>query len=164
MTDKQTHKYPRHWMPLSEISVDDFNPIHQDVVNATMDQYNCTDHEARVILEQEHRKARYWVNDLYQVMVAPCGPEDKMLHINIRRRDGAMFKDWRHFQQIKNEVAGEEREALEIYPRESRKVDTSNKWHLWVLPEGATFGMGWFERDVQYDENRFVPGLRQRPL
>jgi hypothetical protein len=87
-----------------------------------------------------------------------------MMHINIRRRDGSMFKDWRHFQQIKNEVAGPEREALEIYPAESRKVDTSNKWHLWVLPEGATFGLGWVQRDVSYTENRNVPGMRQRPL
>jgi hypothetical protein len=157
-------KTPRHWKPLSEISVDDFNPIRQEVVNVTMEQYKCTENEARMILEHEHRSARYWVNDLYQVMVAPCGPKNKMLHINIRRRDGGMFKDWRHFQQIKNEVAGPEREAVEIYPRESRLVDTSNKWHLWVAPEGATVDLGWFERDVQFEENRDVPGMRQRPL
>ena len=75
-----------------------------------------------------------------------------------------MIKDWRHFQQIKNEIAGEEREAVEIYPAESRKVDTSNKWHLWVLPEGEKVNLGWKDRDVQYGELRGVPGLRQRPL
>ena len=116
------------------------------------------------MLDREHAKARYFVNDIYQVQVAVCGPEDSCLHINIRRRDGGMIKDWRHFQEIKNQIAGPEREAVEIYPAESRKVDTSNKWHLWVLPVGAYFGLGWVNRDVQYEENRNVPGMRQRPL
>lgn len=46
-------------------------------------------------------------------------------------------------QQIKNEVIGEQREAVEIYPAESRKVDFTNTTHLWVLPEGdmVPFGM-----------------------
>jgi len=94
----------------------------------------------------------------------PVGPDGSMLHINIRRRDGGMFKDWRHFQQIKNEVAGPEREAFEMYPAESRLVDTSNKWHLWVLPEGVQMQVGWDKRDVQYETNNDVPGLRQRAL
>jgi len=75
-----------------------------------------------------------------------------------------MFKDWRHFQQIKNEICGPEREGFEVYPAESRLVDTSNKWHLWVLLLGTTLPVGWNERDVQYEEHRSVPGMRQRPL
>jgi hypothetical protein len=89
-----------------------------------------------------------------------------MTHICIRRLDGACdIRDWRHFQQIKNEICGEEREGFELYPRESRKVDTSNKFHIWVLPDGISMSaVGWLERDVQYDERKNVPGMRQRTL
>jgi hypothetical protein len=135
-----------------------------EIIREAAQHYGIDEAEARELLDAEHAKARYFINDLYQVQATPCGPEHSCLHLNIRRRDGSMFKDWRHFQQIKNEIAGEEREAVEIYPAESRKVDTSNKWHLWVLPEGAQFGLGWVTRDVNYDECRDVPGMRQRPL
>jgi hypothetical protein len=156
--------HPRHWRPLIRINRDDFKPIPSELLAYTMREYNLDEAAAIALLNKEHDKCVFWINDLYQVAVTPCGPDDQCLHINIRRRDGGMFKDWRHFQQIKNEVAGPEREALEIYPAESRKVDSSNKWHLWVLPEGSQFGLGWTERDVSYNECRNVPGMRQRPL
>lgn len=155
---------PRYWKPLTEIPHDDFKPTPPELVRETMSHYKIDEAQARAWLERDHAKCRYFVNYLYQVAVAPCGPEDSCLHLNIRRRDGTMVKDWRHFQQIKNEIAGPEREAVEIYPAESRKVDTSNKWHLWVLPEGTQFGLGWEKRDVTYQEFRGVPGMRQRPL
>jgi hypothetical protein len=156
---------PRYWTPLQEISVDDFTPVRPEIIKESMNHYGITAEEAKAMLAREHAKGRYFVNDLYQVQLTPCGPDDSCYQINIRRRDGAAhLRDWRHFQQIKNEVVGEEREALELYPAESRKVDTSNKWHLWVLPEGVAFGLGWMDRDVQYEESRDVPGMRQRPL
>jgi len=37
-----------------------------------------------------------------------------------------------HFQQIKNEIIGPEYEATELYPAESRLVDSSEEYHLWV--------------------------------
>ena len=154
---------PRHWKPLQLVK--EFKPIRREIVEETMNGYKIDETAARALLDAEHAKCQYWINDLYQVQVAPCGPDNSMLHLCIRRIDGGMFKDWRHFQQIKNEIAGEEREAIELYPRESRKVDTTNKWHLWVMPEGASMdGIGWQERDVSYEENRNVPGLRQRAL
>jgi len=156
---------PRYWRPLRRLGPSDLMPIRQEVVDATMAGYGIDEAAARAMLDREHAKCTLYVNDLYQVQVAPCGPDNRMLHICIRRRDGGMFKDWRHFQQIKNEVAGPEREAIELYPRESRLVDQANKWHLWVMPEGESMdGVGWQQRDVQYEENRNVPGLRQRPL
>ena len=154
---------PRHWTPLKEAPHDLFKE-RPEVVAACMEQYGMAEAEAKALLQRDHDRSRYYVNDIYQVQVQPTGREDRMLHINIRRRDGGMFKDWRHFQQIKNEIAGPEREAVEIYPAESRKVDTTNKWHLWVFPEGMKVELGWADRDVQYIENRGVPGIRQRPL
>ena len=155
---------PRYWQPLVEASHVEFRPIRPEVVAETVRHYGITEADARAWLDEDHARSCYFVNDLYQVQVSPCGRDGKMLHLNIRRRDGGLFKDWRHLQEIKNQIAGPEREAVEIYPAESRKVDTSNKWHLWVFPEGVKVELGWPERDVQYNENRDVPGLRQRPL
>lgn len=155
---------PRYWRPLVKLLPDEtFTRI--EVVRETMQHYNIDEAAARKILEDEHARGETYVNELYQVVVTPTGPDKMMLHINIRRRDGAAVFDWRHMQQIKNELAGEEREAFQIFPCESKKVDTSNKYHLFVLPEGVRFdGIGWSERDVTYEENRDVPGLRQRAL
>lgn len=155
---------PRHWKPLVKAPREVFKPHRAEVIMETMRAYGIDNAAAVKLLDDEFAKCTMYLNELYQVQVMPCGPDNAMLHICIRRRDGGMFKDWRHFQQIKNEVAGEEREAFEMYPAESRKVDASNKWHLWVLPEGVSMDVGWQERDVQYTEHRNVPGLRQRSL
>jgi hypothetical protein len=120
----------------------------------------------KVIMDEERREA-IWVNEKYQVAVArfehpklgPC------MQINIRRRDGkVLFRDWRDFQEIKNQLAGPECEGVEIYPAESRKVDTSNKYHIWcVLDENLRIPFGWDERDV-HNAVSDLPGHRQRPL
>ena len=157
---------PRHWQPLRKMSTDEFHPTRPEVIATVMRMYDCDEAAAHAMMEKLKETCIYYTNNLYQVQVAKCGPEGDMLHICIRRNDGAHdIRDWRHFQQIKNEVAGAEREAFELYPRESRKVDASNKYHLWVLPEGVSMdAVGWTTRDVQYVENKDVPGLRQRSL
>lgn len=78
-----------------------------------------------------------WKNDLYTVFVrkkqifpgVPCS----MTWLSIKRNDKEPCRDWRHFQWIKNQLCGEETEAAEIFPAESRLVDGSNQYHLWVL-------------------------------
>jgi len=155
---------PRHWQPLTKVPSEAFPVEDPKVVAVVMKNYGMTEADARTWLREDHEKATYYLNDLYKVQVSPYAPDNAFLHINISRRDGGMFKDWRHFQQIKNEVAGEEREAVELYPAESRKVDTSNKWHLFVFPEGQRINLGWPKRDVSYSENREAPGIRQRAL
>jgi hypothetical protein len=155
---------PRYWKPLREHPNEAFKMPSKELIAIVMEQYKLDEAAARQFLDDDHTRYRFFINDIYQVQVARTGDNGDFLHLNIRRLDGGMVRDWRHFQQIKNEIAGEEREAIEIFPAESRKVDTSNKWHLWVLPEGAVVNLGWGERDVQYNELRGVPGLRQRPL
>lgn len=109
-----------------------------------------------------------WVNEEYQVTVRYLGDEGKasVLHLSIKRRAGGPAHDWRELQAIKNEVAGWEREAIEIYPSESRLVDQANQTHLWVLRDGESIGVGWPNRDVKTDEERKaelakVIGVRQ---
>jgi hypothetical protein len=73
-----------------------------------------------------------YVNDLYSVFVRELG--HGALHISFHRHNRAAIRDWRHFQAIKNEVAGPERLAVEVFPPESQLTDTSNEYHLWVFP------------------------------
>lgn len=65
--------------------------------------------------------------------------------ISIRRHDWKPCLDWRDKQAIKNQIAGPECEAAEVYPAESRVVDTSNWSHLWVLPLSERFSFGFIE-------------------
>jgi hypothetical protein len=85
--------------------------------------------------------AVFWKNELYAVAV--YDEQDGITHITVQRLDGTPARDWRHLQQIKNEVIGPEREAVELYPAQSRVVDLTNTTHLWVFPEGVQvpFGM-----------------------
>lgn len=68
--------------------------------------------------------------------------EDGSMHISFKRNDRSAVRDWRHFQAIKNEVAGPEREAIELFPPESQLMDGANEYHMWVLPEGQQSPLG----------------------
>jgi len=69
--------------------------------------------------------------------------------------------DWRDLQRIKNELLGPEREACELFPAESRLVDTNNQYHLFVLPEGSAFPFGYANRDVS-DQGALAEGLNHK--
>ena len=96
-----------------------------------------------------------WANDLYQVVVTYMGGEDEgrdgFMHLSMKRHDRHPMADWRHYQAIKNEIAGPEREGVEIFPAESRLVDSANEYHLWVFPEGYFIEFGFTDRLVSSD-------------
>ena len=69
-----------------------------------------------------------WVNDKYQVNVTE---RENHVWLSIKRRDKQPIHDWRDLQEIKNQILGAECEAVEIYPAESRRVDSANQYHLW---------------------------------
>lgn len=72
--------------------------------------------------------------------------------------------DWRDLQAIKNELVGPEHEAIELYPAESRLVDTANQYHLWVLKDPSQrIPVGWTQRLVM-DHDPADTSIRQRPL
>jgi len=111
-------------------------------------------------MEREARLQEIWVNDIYQVNILRGENCDGYIHhpqlkgkcdyISIKTHNKEAVRDWRHFQQIKNELVGEHREAIEIFPSEDRLVDTANQYHLWVLPEGFIPAFGFTERLVNY--------------
>jgi hypothetical protein len=81
--------------------------------------------------------------------------------LSIRRVDRKAIRDWRHLQRIKNDVAGPEVEAIELFPAESRLVDTANQYWLWVLPPAEHVPVG-FEQGRVVSENNDGP-WQQRP-
>lgn len=93
-----------------------------------------------------------WVNNLYQVNVEYL-PDD-MAHVTIRRLDKQPIHNWVHFQRIKNQVLGEDCEAVEIFPKERDLVDAKHHYHLWGYRKGdKTFGLGFTGRNV--DPSRY---------
>jgi len=105
-----------------------------------------------------------WINNIYQVMVMRNFHHDEwpeMIALSIKRRDKQAIRDWRDFQRIKNEIVGPEHEAVELYPAESRLVDSANQYFLFVFTDAkARFPFGFTERFVT-EEASF--GTQQRP-
>lgn len=96
---------------------------------------------------------RIFVNETYMVQVRYTDIDknakmDGWLWLSIKRHDKEVINDWRIMQNIKNAIAGEEREGVELYPAESRLVDTSNQFHIFVLPKGQRFPVGYADRCV----------------
>lgn len=77
----------------------------------------------------------------YQVCLHPGWDGPNSIMIQVCRSDGGSVFDWRHLQQIKNQVCGEEWEAVELFPAESRLRDPSNARYLWCRKEPFPFGM-----------------------
>jgi len=119
----------REWQPLERCA---FNPEYL----ATFRQANL---DAGVPEDQIKPPDQVWTNNLYQVLVTFM--KDKWVHLSIHRHDRRAVRDWRELQAIKNEVLGPERSAIEIFPPESRLVDTSNEYHLWAPAEGVDVDM-----------------------
>jgi len=83
----------------------------------------------------------WWVNCDYVAVLDKLPPDNLVYpgfwHLSIRRQDRQPITDgWQALQNIKNDICGPEREAVELYPAESRRVDAANQYHLWVLPVG----------------------------
>lgn len=74
-------------------------------------------------------------NDQYQVALrrwvsTEGGPD--MIQLSVKRLDREPLHDWRDLQRIKNELTDPEYEGVELYPAESRRVDSANETHLFV--------------------------------
>jgi len=132
-------------------------------VKAIMAKFEIAEDVAREQIERM-RAQRILLSDTYQVNVQDVDCHDfgtKLTWLSIKRRDKAAFHDWRELQQIKNAICGPEREAVEMYPAESRLVDTSNQYHLWVLPDGLKWPFGYMDRMVLTESKH---GAVQRPF
>ena len=105
-----------------------------------------------------------WRNDDYVVLKRDFEHLHlgKCVHLSIRRDDREPVSDWRDKQAIKNQLVGPECEGLELYPAESRLMDSANQYHLWVVCDPTSrVPFGWTERDTF---NESIGGSMQRPL
>ena len=116
-------------------------------------------------LRDQDAGANLFRNSTYQVdmrKVDPIPGYPEITWLSIKRIDKAPVGEerFRDFQEIKNALVGEEAEAVELYPAETRLVDTCNQYHLWVV-NGLQFPFGFSERQVSYVD---VGGSMQKPL
>ena len=115
----------------------------------------------RTVFNQE-----VWENSLYQASVnrkmnKVFGAE--IAEIAITRKDKDAIHDWRHFQQIKNDLVGEDVEAIEIYPNENRLMDTANTYWLYAFPKGYIMPFGFMTpRNIASSERGAMMGATQR--
>lgn len=104
---------------------------------------------------------RAFQNSRYFVHRTPT--ENGGFILSIRNITNDARHDWREFQRIKNELCGDEYEAIELYPAESRLVDTSNQFYCHVIPEGMLVPVGFGERLVMKPRlSDDVSGTNQR--
>ncbi len=105
--------------------------------------------EVRAVAD-EVRKDLIVLNRVYQVYIRKLG--STMVHLSIKRRDKQPLgpERFRDLQRIKSDLVGPECEAVEIYPAESRLVDTSNQYHLWVFSDPT------YRLPFGFDSKRFI--------
>lgn len=83
---------------------------------------------------------------------------DSLPHITT---DGSGDIPWNVKQEIKNEIWGKDRLAIEVFPKEKDLVDVTDCYHIWVLPKGFKLPFGIHPtHDTQCKPvNRGVPKL-----
>lgn len=117
--------------------------------------------------ESARRTEKVYLNDTYQVNVQEIDTKmGRMFWLSIKRRDKEVIRDWRDFQEIKNELVGPENEGVELYPAESRKVDVANQYHMFVMADPRVrFPFGFGARAVADGTGEIgADGTRQRPM
>ena len=142
-------------------------------------KYHMTKQEAKDYLESTKSEEVYQ-NDQYMAFVKKrtgqgrfensdavvgsfAADDQEFSWISFKRIDRKPVKDWRHVQNIKNDILGPEGEAVELYPAESRLTDTANQYHLWGYNNtDIRFPFGFLSRQVSDDAGN-VEGAVQRP-
>jgi hypothetical protein len=99
-----------------------------------------TEETQDLILQMRCQGATYipeqiWVNGLFVVQKDSPPNSWGAVRIMIRWADARPEHNWPLFQRIKNDLFGEHRTALEVYPSEANKSDVANMYWLWILPE-----------------------------
>jgi hypothetical protein len=108
------------------------------------------------------RNSRYQVSIWIEQAPEPFGV---YAHLSIKDHDKSARHDWRDLQRIKNELMGAECDAVEVYPAESKLVDSANQYHLFVFRD-YRLPFGFQSRLVsdgdwrQSKQRPFEPGAR----
>lgn len=153
-------------------------PVSDEIVNDTMKEprellaelagidpksdRRITKKMVRAALQKHFDVGKVFINDKYQVVVHSVAESQQdgsfpaLIHLSIRRLDREPIHDWRDLQEIKNQLVGPDHEAVELYPAESRRADSANQYHLWVLQDSSVqFPFGFTQRYVRGPERSF---------
>jgi len=104
-----------------------------------------------------------FINSRFQVLVYRFNED--YIWLSFKNHQNDTLRDWRDFQRIKNELCGTSCEGIEFYPPESRLVDTSNQYHIFVSKPNVSLGIGYMKRDVittQREVEMIAPKAKQR--
>ena len=156
------------WQKMERVTKRPVLPTWQEVVKASkLYGKEIPKGQAKKFL-RTFEKQECWENNLYRAQVHPTPSLSKgenpwnVTEVSITRVDQEAIHDWRHFQYIKNDIFGDDREAVELYPVEARLMDTANTYWLYVLPEGKIFPFGLTGRHV--NDSWGLAASKQRPL
>jgi len=114
-----------------------------------------------------YQEPEVWGNSIYSAFITR-DDAGNVRHISYHRRDRKAARDWRDTQRLKNDIAGAECEAIELYPAQSRVLDTANEYHLFVFPPGVILPFGWNAQQIAEAEADIAEagdiGGTQRPF
>jgi hypothetical protein len=65
-----------------------------------------------------------------------------MTHLHVRVANRGRAPTWIELQRVKNELVGESRVAVEVFPAETQLVDQADAYHVWVLPDDFELPFG----------------------
>ena len=96
----------------------------------------------------------------------------KVEHVTITRSSGGFLPSsdgsgdftWAEKQQIKNELFGENRVAVEVFPKADRLVDMCDVYHLWVFDKKFDMPFGIHPKEYQKAVNRGSVPLTQEEM
>jgi hypothetical protein len=143
-------------------------PKPTEFISACM-RHGMTRTQAKAMYRMDRGES--WRNDIYVVAlkrpknITPFDGfvlEKGYVWLSIRRDDRKPIFDWRDMQEIKNQLVGPECEGIQLFPAESRLVDTSNQFHIICAEDpGAQFPMGYTDRVVNYDDADFCKAVQR---
>ena len=110
-----------------------------EAAKETSEAFELLVRDEDLVKRDEYDPDERWHSERYTVTVRhlpdKCfGTGKTMIQLGISNADGTARHDWRDFQAIKNQLAGAECEAFELYPADSRLLDPSNYYTLWCFP------------------------------
>jgi len=151
------------------VKTESYVPMSRTKFRRLFVQNGGTVREADAVYRDTKHKET-WANELYVCTInrdanhalgasCPAG----MFELSVRRQDRKPIFDWRHMQQIKNQLVGFEHEMVQLFPRESRLRDAANQYWFYGFNSAEDyFPFGMFGRHVD-DGNDFGKS-RQRPI
>ena len=113
--------------------------------------------KAKAEYRETLKDEKWYANDRFQCAVRI---EKDITWLSIKNHEKTTEVSWQVKQWIKNDICGEEMEAVELYPAESRMVNTANQYHLWVINTGQRFPLG-FEQEGRRVREETMEGGKQ---